>query len=74
MIALMLTKIIILTAVASYTHCQFNPPFKTQNKPLVSSERNLPWKELLTYGITVRLKIRLQAAIPEKNGQLYFLD
>ena len=62
MIALMLTIVIILTAVASHTHCHFNPPFKTQNKPLVSSERNLPWKGLLTYGTTIRLKIRLQAA------------
>ena len=74
MIALMLTIVIILTAVASHTHCHFNPPFKTQNKPLVSSERNIPWKELLTYGTTVRLKIRLEAARPERTGQLYFLD
>ena len=74
MIALMLTIVIILTAVASHTHCHFNPPFKTQNKPLVSSERNIPWKELLIYGTTVHLKIRLQAARPEKTGQLYFLD
>ena len=70
----MLTIVIILTAVASHTHCHFNPPFKKQNKPFVSSERNLTWKQLLTYGTTVRLKIRLQAARPEKTGQLYFLD
>ena len=70
----MLTIAIILTVVASHTHCHFNPPFKKQNKPFVSSERNLTWKQLLTYGTTVRLKIRLQAARPEKTGQLYFLD
>ena len=58
MIALMLTIVIILTAVAPHTHCHFNPPSKKQNKPLVSSERNLTWKELLTYGTTVRLQIR----------------
>ena len=74
MIALMLTIVIILTAVASHTHCHFNPPFKKQNKPFVSSERNLTWKQLLNYGTTVRLKIRLQAARLEKTGQLYFLD
>ena len=74
MIALMLTIVIILTAIASYTHCHFNPSFKKQNKPFVSSERNLTWKQLLTYGTTIRLKIQLQAARPEKTGQLYFLD
>ena len=70
-IALMLN---IVTVVASHSHCHFNPLFKKQNKPLVLSERNLTWKELLTYTTTVRLKIRLQAARPEKTGQLYFLD
>ena len=74
MIALMLTIVITLTAVASHTHCHFNPPSKKQNKPFVSSERNLTWKQLLTYGTTVRLKIRLQAARLEKTGQLCFLD
>ena len=70
----MLTIVIILTVVASHTHCHFNRPFKKQNKPFVSSERNLIWKQLLTYGTTIRLKIRLEAARPEKTGQLYFLD
>ena len=74
MIVLMLTIVITLTAVASNTHCPFNPPFKKQNKPFVSSERNLTWKQLLTYGTTVRLKIPLQAARLENTGQLYFLD
>ena len=74
MIALMLTIVIILTAVASQTLCHFNRPFKKQNKPLGSSERSLTWKELLTYGTTICLKIRLQAARLEKTGQLYFLD
>ena len=70
-IALMLN---IVTVVASHSHCHFNPLFKKQNKPLVLSERNLTWKELLTYATTLRLKIRLHAARPEKTGQLYFLD
>ena len=74
MITLMLTAVIILTAVASHTHWHFNPPFKKQKKPLVSSESNLTWKELLIYGTTVHLKIRLQAARHEHSGQLYFLD
>ena len=38
MIALMLTIVMILTTVASHTHCHFSPPFKKQNKPFVSSE------------------------------------
>ena len=48
MFALILTIVIILTAVASHTHYRFNPPFKKQNKPFVSSERNLAWKQLLS--------------------------
>ena len=74
MIELMSAIVIILTAVACHIHCHFNPPFKKQNKPLVSSERNLTWKELLTYGTTVRLKIKLQAARLENTGQMHFLD
>ena len=74
MLVLMLAIVIILTTVASHTHFHFNSLFKKQDKSFVSPERNLTWKELLTYGNAVRLKIRLQAARPEKTGQLYFLD
>ena len=74
MIAIMLTTVIILTAVASHTHCHFNHTFKEQNKPIFSPAHNLTCKELLAYGNTVCLKIRLQAARSEKTGQLYFLD
>ena len=42
MIALMLTIVIILTAVASHTHCHFNPPFKNQNKPFFRIHVTLP--------------------------------
>ena len=35
MIALMLTIVIILTAVASHTQCHFKPPFGKQDEPLV---------------------------------------
>ena len=38
MFALILTIVIILTAVASHTHCHLIPPFKKQSKPFVSSE------------------------------------
>ena len=74
MIALILTIVTTLSAVATHTHCHLSPPFKKQNKPFVSSEHNFTWKQLLTYGAIVRLKIRLQAPRPEKTGQLYFLD
>ena len=73
MIAFMLTIVIILTTAASHTHCHFNPPFKKQAKSFVLHERNFTWKELLTYVTSVRLKMRLQFARPEKTGQLYFL-
>ena len=74
MIAIMLTTVIILTAVASHTHCHFNHTFKEQNKPIFSPAHNLTCKELLAYGNTVRLKIMLQAARSDKTGQLYFLE
>ena len=74
MVAIMLIVVIILTAVASHTHCHFNPPFKEQDKPIISHARNLTWNELLAYCTTVRLKVKLQAARSEKTGQLYFLD
>ena len=48
--------------------------FLKLTKSKVDLDRNLTWKQLLTYGTTVRLKIRLQAARPERTGQLYFLD
>ena len=74
MVILMLIAAIILRAVASHTHWHFNPPLKEQGKPIASPAHNLTWKELLVYGTTVRLKIRLQAARSEKTGQLYLLD
>ena len=74
MVAIMLIVVIILTAVASHTHCHFNPPFKGQDKPTVSPARNLTWKELLAYGTSVRLKLRLQPTRSKKTDQLYFLD
>ena len=74
MVIFMLIAAIILTAVASHTHWHFNPPLKEQGKSIASPAYNLTWKELLAYGTTVRLKIRLQAARSEKPGQLYLLD
>ena len=69
-----LITVITQTAVASHTHCHSNPSFKKQDKSFVPPEHNLTWKELLTYGTTVHLKIRLQAARPEETGQLCFRD
>ena len=42
MMAIMLTIVIILTAVASHTHCHFNPPFKNQSKPFFRIHVTLP--------------------------------
>ena len=74
MVAVTLTTVIVVTAVASHTHCHFNPPFKKQAKHILSPLRNLTWKELLAYGTTVYLKVRWQAARSEKTKQIYFLD
>ena len=56
MIALMLTIVITISAVVFHTHFHFYPLFKKQDKPVVSSVRNLTWKELSTYGTTVGVK------------------
>ena len=69
-----LITVVVLTAVVNHTHYHFTPPFKEPDKPIVSPVRNLTWKELLAYGTTVHLKIRLQAARSEKTSQIYFLD
>ena len=74
MVAIMLIIVIILTAVAFYTHCYFTPPFKEQDKTIVSPASNLTWKELLAYGTSVHFTVRSQTARSEKAGQLYFLD
>ena len=74
MVAIMLTTVIVLTAVASHTHCHFNPPFKKQDKHILSPACNLTWKELLAYGTTAPLKVRLQPARSKKTRELYFLD
>ena len=74
MIAIILITVVILTAVASHTHCHFKPPIKEQDKPIVLPACNLTWKELLTYGTSVHFTVRLQPARSEKTGQLYFLE
>ena len=61
-------------AIAFHTHRHFKSYFGKQDEPFVLPERNLTWKELLTYSTTFHLKIRLQATRSEKTGQLYFLD
>ena len=74
MVAIMLIIVIVLTVVASHTHCHFKPPFMEQGKTIVSPARNLTWKELLAYGTSVRFTVRSKPARSEKTGQLYFLD
>ena len=68
MLILTLITVIILTAIAFHTYHHFKPPFGKQDKPFVLPERSLTWKELLTYGTTVNLKIRLQATRSDKNN------
>ena len=73
MVAITLTTVTVLTAVASHTHCHFNPSLKKQDKHILSPVRNLTWKELLAYRTTVHLTIMLQAARSKKTKQIYFL-
>ena len=56
------------------TPSYFTPPFKEQDKTIVSPARNLTWKELLAYGTSVHFMVRSQPARFEKAGQLYFRD
>ena len=68
-----LITVIILTVVASHTHCHFKLPFTKQDKSFVSPEHNLIWKELLAYGSSIRFTVRSLLA-KSKNSRLYLLD
>ena len=69
-----LITVIILTAVASHTHCHFKPPFGKQDKSFVSPECNLTWKELLACSTSIRFTVRLQLVESKKNSRLCLLD
>ena len=73
MVIFTLITVIILTAVASHTHCHFKPPFTKQGKSFVSREHNLTWKELLTYSTSILFTVRSLLA-KSKNSRLYLLD
>ena len=60
MVTFMLITVIILTAVASHTHCHFKPPFGKQDESFVSPERNPTWKELLACGTSICFTVYLQ--------------
>ena len=68
---LTLITMIILTAVASHTHCHFKPPFGKQDESFVSPERNLTWKELLVYGTSIRFTVR--SFVESTKSRLYLL-
>ena len=74
MVAIMLIIVIILTAVASHTHCHLKPPFKKKDESFVSPKRNLTWKELLSSGTSIRFSVRSQPVKSEKTRRLYPLD
>ena len=74
MVTFILITVIILTAVASHTHCHFKPPFGKQDLSFVSPERNLTLKELLTYGTSIRFTVRSLLVESKKNSRLYLLD
>ena len=64
---------IILTAVASHTHCHFSPPFRKQDESFVSAECHLTWNELLANGTYIRFTIRSLLVESKKNSRLYLL-
>ena len=74
MVAITLIIVIILTAVASHTHCHLKPSFKKQEECFVSPKRNFTWKELLTSGTSIRFSVRSQHVKFEKTLRLYLLD
>ena len=71
---LTLITMIILTAVASHTHCHFKPPFGKQDESFVSPERNLTWRELLAYGSSIGFTVRSLLVEVKKNSRLDFFD
>ena len=73
MLILTLITVIILTAVASRTHCHSKPPFGKQDKSFVSPGHNLTWKKLLAYGTSIRFTVWSLLVESKKNSRLYFL-
>ena len=74
MVIFMLITVIILTAVASHTHCYFKLSFKKQGESFVSPECNLTWKELLAYGTSIRFTDKSLLVQSKKNNRLCLLD
>ena len=74
MVVFMLMTVIILTAIASHTHCYFKLPFKKQGEFFVSPECNLTWKELLACGTSMRFTVKSLLVQFKKNNRLCLLD
>ena len=70
----MLITAIVRIIVASHTHCHFKSSFKKQEESFASPTRYLTWKELLTYGTSIRFTVRSQPVKSKKTRRLYILD
>ena len=74
MVTFKLITVVVLTAVASHTHCHLKSPFKKQEESFASAASNLTWKELLAYSTSTCFTVRLQTVKPKKTCRLYLLD
>ena len=74
MVIFTLITVIILTVVASHTHCNFKLPFEKQGESFVLPERSLTGKELLAYDTSIRFTVRSLLVESKKDSQLYLLD
>ena len=74
MVIFMLITVIILTVVASHSHCYFKLPFKKQGESFVSPECNLTWNELLAYGTSIHFTVNSLLAQSKKSNRLCLLD
>ena len=67
MVTITLIIVIVLTTVVSHTHCHLKPPLKKHEESFASPARNFVWKELLTYGTSIRFSVatsELQEHLP----------
>ena len=74
MVTFKLITVVVLTVVASHTHCHFKPPFKKQEESFASAASNLTWKELLAYSTSTCFTVKSQTMKSKKTCRLYLLD
>ena len=74
MVIFTLITVVVLTAIASHTHCHFKPSFKKQEESFALPPPNLTSKGLLAYSRSFGFTVRSQPVKSKKTHQLYLLD